>query len=202
MTSDDNTVNMKPRAGRYHHGDLRSALIEEGLAQLDVKAPEAVSLREIARNVGVSATAVYRHFPDKAALLNALCGVGGERLAEAFREAMSDAPDQRAAFRAMGRAYVKFALRNPSVFRLMMTQRPPEDACNHEPGATDEPFGMLSDTLNALMPPDASKTDRKIRRLQAWSMVHGLAMLMLDGQVPSEEALVDQVIVASFLETD
>ena len=199
MTSDDNTVNMKPREGRYHHGDLRSALIEEGLAQLDVKAPDAVSLREIARNVGVSATAVYRHFPDKAALLSALCGVGGERLAEAFREAMSGADEQRAASRAMGRAYVKFALRNPSVFRLMMTQRPPEGDRNETPCATDEPFGMLSDTLNALMPADTSQADRKIKRLQAWSMVHGLAMLMLDGQVPRDEALVDQVIVASFL---
>ncbi len=199
MTSNDNTVNMKPREGRYHHGDLRSALIEEGLAQLDAKAPDAVSLREIARNVGVSATAVYRHFPDKAALLNALCGVGGERLAEAFREAMSGVDDQRAAFRAMGQAYVKFALRNPSVFRLMMTQRPPEGDRNETPCATDEPFGMLSDTLNALMPGDTSNADRKIRRLQAWSMVHGLAMLMLDGQVPRDEALVDQVIVASFV---
>ena len=199
MTSDDNTVNMKPRDGRYHHGDLRSALTEEGLAQLDVKAPDAVSLREIARNVGVSATAVYRHFPDKAALLNALCGVGGERLAEAFQEAMAGAEDERAAFRAMGRAYVKFALRNPSVFRLMMTQSPPEGDRNEAPCPTDAPFGMLSDTLNNLMPADASKTDRKIKRLQAWSMVHGLAMLMLDGQVPPDEALVDQVIVASFL---
>ncbi len=199
MTPDDNTVNMKPRAGRYHHGDLRSALIEEGLAQLDAKAPEAVSLREIARNVGVSATAVYRHFPDKAALLSALCGVGGERLADAFREAMSGAGDHRAAFQAMGQAYVKFALRNPSVFRLMMTQRPPEGDRNEAPSATDEPFGMLSDTLNALMPAETSRADRKIKRLQAWSIVHGLAMLMLDGQVTPDEALVDQVIATSFL---
>ncbi|MEZ5985421.1 MAG: TetR/AcrR family transcriptional regulator [Hyphomonas sp.] len=191
---------MKPRDGRYHHGDLRSALIEEGLAQLDVKAPDAVSLREIARNVGVSATAVYRHFPDKAALLDALCGVGGERLAEAFQEAMSEATDQRAAFREMGRAYVKFALRNPSIFRLMMTQaRKSDGEHNALADATAKPFGMLSETLNALMPADASKTDRKIRRLQAWSMVHGLAMLMLDGQVPADEALVDQVITANYV---
>lgn len=191
---------MKPRDGRYHHGDLRSALIEEGLAQLDVKAPDAVSLREIARNVGVSATAVYRHFPDKAALLDALCGVGGERLADAFHEAMSEATDQRAAFRAMGRAYVKFALRNPSIFRLMMTQaRKSDGERNALADATAKPFGMLSETLNTLMPADASKTDRKIRRLQAWSMVHGLAMLMLDGQVPADEALVDQVITANYV---
>jgi AcrR family transcriptional regulator len=198
MSSDDNTVNIKPRDGRYHHGDLRSALIEEGLAQLDVKAPDAVSLREIARNVGVSATAVYRHFPDKAALLSALCGVGGERLGEAFQEAISGTDDKMAAFQAMGRAYVKFALRNPSVFRLMMTQSRPKDDRGEDPGATDEPFGMLSDTLNALMPADASNHARKIRRLQAWSMVHGLAMLMLDGQVPPDETLVDQIIVSSF----
>ena len=199
MPSDDNTVNMKGRDGRYHHGDLRSALIEEGLSQLDTKAPDAVSLREIARNVGVSATAVYRHFPDKAALLTALCEVGGERLAAAFREAMAGAPDKRGAFRAMGRAYVKFALHNPSIFRLMMTQAEPDGARNASPGATADPFGMLSDTLNTLLPPDASNADRKIKRLQAWSMVHGLAMLMLDGQVPADEALVDQVITTSFV---
>ena len=103
-----------------------------------------------------------------------------------------------AAFQAMGRAYVKFALRNPSVFRLMMTQSRPKDDRGEDPGATDEPFGMLSDTLNALMPADASNHARKIRRLQAWSMVHGLAMLMLDGQVPPDETLVDQIIVSSF----
>lgn len=199
MSENDNTVNIKARDGRYHHGDLRTALIEEGLAQLDAKAPAEVSLREIARNVGVSATAVYRHFPDKAALLKALCDVGGERLAAAFREAMAGASGQQAAFRAMGRAYVKFALRNPSIFRLMMTKANPGGDRNASPDATAEPFGMLSDTLNALLPADASTSDRKIKRLQAWSMVHGLAMLMLDGQVPAEEALVDQVISASFL---
>jgi hypothetical protein len=113
---------------------------------------------------------------------------------------MSEATDQRAAFRAMGRAYVKFALRHPSIFRLMMTQaRKSDGERNALADATAKPFGMLSETLNALMPADASKKDRKIRRLQAWSMVHGLAMLMLDGQVPADEALVDQVITANYV---
>ena len=83
MTANDNTVNIKNRTGRYHHGDLRSALIEEGMAELASKAPEDVSLREIARRAGVSATAVYRHFPDKAALLSALCEEGSRKLAAA-----------------------------------------------------------------------------------------------------------------------
>ena len=61
-------------------------------------------LREVARNVGVSATAVYRHFPDKAALLRALTEVGGERIADAFRVAMANAKPGKDAFNAMGRA--------------------------------------------------------------------------------------------------
>ncbi len=65
MTYNDNSVNIKS----YHHGDLRSALVEEGLRLLAASDAEHLSLREIARNAGVSATAVYRHFPDKEALL-------------------------------------------------------------------------------------------------------------------------------------
>jgi hypothetical protein len=71
--------------------------------------------------VGVSATAVYRHFPDKAALLAALSAEGDEQMAAAFGKAMAKEKPGIAAFNAMGRAYVHFALKNPSLFRLMMT---------------------------------------------------------------------------------
>ena len=91
MTENGNTVNMESGKNRYHHGDLRAALIEEGLKLIDAGPVEALSLREIARNAGVSATAVYRHFPDKAALLSALCLVGDDRLADAFAAAMAKA---------------------------------------------------------------------------------------------------------------
>lgn len=198
MSANDNTVNMKNRAGRYHHGDLRTALIEEGLVQLDSKAPEEVSLREIARNVGVSATAVYRHFPDKAALLSALCGVGRQKLADDFHAAIADIEDQLEALIAMGRAYVRFALHNPSLFRLMMTRNPPDDQPGPD-GIAENPFAMMSAKLRAILPADAPADVRDTKRLQAWSLVHGLAMLMLDEQVPADERLIDQVVTASFL---
>ena len=199
MSENDNTVNIKNREGRYHHGDLRSALVEEGLALLDTKAPEDLSLREIARNVGVSATAVYRHFPDKAALLSALCGVGGQKLSEAFDAATTGIDDPHEAFNAMGRAYVRFALHNPSLFRMMMTQRPPDpdDAAGAQAGVN--PFARMSKLLTDLLPPDAPASLRNTRRMQAWSLVHGLALLMLDGQVPADERLIDEVVTASFL---
>jgi AcrR family transcriptional regulator len=102
----------------YHHGDLRAALIQEGLRLLEERRGDDVGLREVARAAGVSATAVYRHFPDKAALLRALSSEGLARLAEAQRRAFSGAGGGKAGFLATGRAYVAFALANPALFRL------------------------------------------------------------------------------------
>lgn len=195
MTSNDNTVNMKSRASRYHHGDLRAALIEEGLAELSSRAPDEVSLREIARRAGVSATAVYRHFPDKAALLGAMCDVGAARMTDALREAMEKAPDGRAAFVAMGRVYVRFALANPSLFRLMMTHPSPatDDAASGQEVWEDR-LRLVSQALQGVMSDEATPEQRRVRKLQAWAIVHGLAMLMLDGQIPVEDAVIDKVI--------
>jgi AcrR family transcriptional regulator len=199
MPKNDNSVNIEnagevAREGdgeRYHHGDLRSALVEEGLKRLESGPAEALSLREVARNVGVSATAVYRHFPDKTALLRALTEVGGERIADAFREAMAKAQPGKDAFNAMGRAYVRFALANPSLFRLMMSPVVRR-------GATGEPdsrgMQMLANSLKELSGGKMSAEEQYIRRLQSWSVVHGLAMLMLDGLVPHDDKLIDQVL--------
>ncbi|MFN4024315.1 MAG: TetR/AcrR family transcriptional regulator [Hyphomonas sp.] len=200
MPSDDNTVNINSRTGRYHHGDLRAALIEHGLAELALRPPDEVSLREIARRAGVSATAVYRHFPDKAALLGALCQVGGAQLSEAFRTAMAKTEGGKAAFSAMGRAYVRFALANPSLFRLIMTHPPPPDGAPEQvQKAWDRRLDMVATALDGLMPADSPPEIRRVRQLQAWSLVHGLAMLMLDGQVPADDSLIDQVIEANFV---
>ena len=200
MAENDNTVNIQSEKNRYHHGDLRAALIEEGLKLIDTGPADALSLREIARNAGVSATAVYRHFPDKAALLGALCLEGHGRMAQAFKAAMASAAPGVEAFTAMGRAYVHFALAHPSLFRLMMAQTggpvpaPP-------PGAVDGSDGMqiLVNAIDGLFGADTPAHVREARRLKAWSLVHGLAMLMLDGQVPAEPALIDAVVDASVL---
>ncbi|HPE47321.1 MAG TPA: TetR/AcrR family transcriptional regulator [Hyphomonas sp.] len=199
MTSNDNTVNIKSRGRRYHHGDLRSALVEEGLAELETTAPEDLSLREIARRAGVSATAVYRHFPDKAALLDALCAVASEKMAVAFRKAMAGKAEGLEAFTAMGQEYVRFALANPNLFRLMTTSTPPDPGCDDAGVPAESSFGMLLRALRDLMPPGATAEERDIKRIQAWSMVHGLAMLMLDGQVPADDALIGKVVKATFL---
>lgn len=199
MIEDGNTVNMSGEKNRYHHGDLRAALIAEGLKLIGSGPAEALSLREIARNAGVSATAVYRHFPDKAALLGALCTEGHGMMAAAFREAMAGKGEALSAFIAMGRAYVQFALAHPALFRLMMAQpgagpvRAPEPCAEGRP---EDGMTMLVRALDDLYGPDMPARLRETRRLKSWALVHGLAMLMLDGQVPAEPALIDAVIDA------
>lgn len=195
MTKNDNTVNIESSSERYHHGDLRSALVEEGLKRLQQGPAEALSLREVARSVGVSATAVYRHFPDKQALLHALADVAGDRMASAFETAMAAAKPGKDAFDAMGRAYVHFALKNPYLFKLMMS---PEmmGGIAAEGRPRTRGMAMLTTALKDLSGGKMSSELQNIRRLQAWSIVHGLAMLMLDGLVPPDEKLIDEVLAS------
>jgi AcrR family transcriptional regulator len=199
MPTDDNRVNIGPQASSYHHGDLRAALIEEGLVQIGHRPSEKVSLREIARKVGVSPTAVYRHFPNKAALLGALCAVGSERLTQTFGAAIRDTPEGMDAFETMGRTYVRFALDNPSLFRLMMTKALRPDVLDTDQDGRVGAFAMLANTLDSVLPKDLPPKARMVKRLQAWSIVHGLSMLILDGQIPPDENMIAAVVSRSFL---
>jgi AcrR family transcriptional regulator len=170
----------------YHHGDLRQALVEAGLKALESAGETELSLRGLARQVGVSATAVYRHFPDKNALMQALAEAGIAQMGEWQRQA-AEAAEPAQAFAATGRAYVRWALANPALFRLVFGQ------C--EVGRTvfgdNLAAGMLRNYAGKLT---GSEAGAQRLMVQAWAVVHGLAMLMLDGQLPREEALIDQVI--------
>lgn len=178
------TVSTPDRA--YHHGDLRPALIA---AALDLIAgADELSLRAVARRVGVSATAVYRHFPDKSALLTAVAAAGLERLGQAQRTAFAAAGGGADGFNATGVAYVRFALDHPALFRLVFAQ-PVADAM----GTTNEAMTFLLANASALAP---AGTDAAVFALQAWSLAHGLALLMLDGQVPVDMAVAARVIDA------
>ena len=195
MSDNDNSVNMENDKSRYHHGDLRAALIAEGLRLLTIGDVEHLSLREIARNVGVSPTAVYRHFPDKQALLAALAMEGGSQLARRQRDAQAAAGGGRAGFDETGRVYVRFALENPALFRLMTAQsRDGKDAC---PGEERGGLGLLRRNIAALAAPGTSEEIQRADFVRSWAIVHGLAMLMLDGQVPHEEKLIDLVVATA-----
>jgi len=182
----------------YHHGDLRAAAIAAGLSLLEERAANDLGLREVARAVGVSATALYRHFPDKAALLRALADEGFARLAEAQRAAAAAAGGGEAGFGATGRAYVRFALDNPALFRLLFSAAiPAGDPFHRRPEEMPEAFRMLWDNAARLAPPDAGPDAAPLIALEAWALVHGLAILILDGQIPRNDALIDALLTKS-----
>jgi len=184
-----------PSRARYHHGDLRNALLEAALALVSKRGVETFSLREAARAVGVSPAAAYRHFEDKAALLAALAAEGMGRLALAMEGAMARAAGapgsaQRATaeFTGLGAAYVEFAVANPARFRVMfgpwcdhpeLCQIPPEAA----PSGRD-PYQILVDALDGLVRAGViGLAARAGAEIAAWSSVHGLATLLVEGSL-------------------
>jgi AcrR family transcriptional regulator len=187
------TLSEKPA---YHHGDLRTALVQAGLRLLEERQGDDIGLREVARAVGVSATAVYRHFPDKAALLRSLAAEGLARLAEAQQSAFDRARGGKSGFAATGRAYVRFALDNPALFRLIFSAMPSAGADPFSRPATETPeaFRMLRDNAARVAPPAAGPEAVQRIALEAWALVHGLATLILDGQIPRNDALIDAIL--------
>lgn len=172
----------------YHHGDLRAAAIETGLALLETRKVNDLGLREVARAIGVSPTALYRHFPDKEALVAALAAEGRQRLADAQSAAAAKAGGGAAGFSATGAAYVRFALANPALFRLIFTG----SASGAELGDETDDGAMRILMANARS--QAGRGDPRVIAARAWSMAHGLAMLILDGQLPADDALIDGVV--------
>jgi AcrR family transcriptional regulator len=193
MPNNANSVNIKNASRAYHHGDLRTALIEEGLRLLEVEAADALSLREVARNVGVSAPAVYRHFPDKAAFLRALAMEGLQRLGRAQGDVSR--AGGAGGFAASGQAYVRFALANPGLFRLIFTSGavgPLDTSCQPDGSAGWQLLRHVSDAIG----PQASEDEQRVLAFRAWSLVHGLSMLILDGQIGETDgiALLDRIV--------
>ncbi|MEL6606228.1 MAG: TetR/AcrR family transcriptional regulator [Cyanobacteria bacterium J06614_10] len=172
----------------YHHGDLRQALLNAALIALETKDANSLSLREVARQAGVSHTAPYRHFADKAALLSAVAEEGFIEFGQYLKDALI-AGDPAGSLQAAGTAYVRYALDHPTHFRVMFSHFPesePVDSALYT--VSKEAFQILVDIIEAGQAAGAMKPgDAYLLALGRWSMVHGLAMLLLDGMLPNEE---------------
>ncbi len=166
----------------YHHKDLRNALVDEVIAMLDHQSQADLTLRELARRLGVTHTAPYAHFADKKALLIAVAEAGFTRLADALETARGTEADPAKQFEAMGLAYVRFARAHANLYRLMFADaelaNDPECELSAE-GA--RAFQALLEALVALDPPP--QADVRDVAVAIWSMVHGVAMLEIDRRI-------------------
>jgi AcrR family transcriptional regulator len=165
---------------RHHHGALRRALLDAGAEALAEIGPEALSLRDLARRVGVSHSAAAPHFGDKRGLLTALAAEGAARLTVEMNAAMAGKRTPRAALTAGGRGYLRFAERNPGLFRLVFSGAHTERDDPTLTAARGAAFAVLAEAMDRLAQGRTSRA-RDVRLALAWAAVHGLATLRLDG---------------------
>ena len=186
----------------FRHGDLRNALVTAGLEMARSGGPNAVILREATRQAGVSPNAAYRHFANQAELLDAVRSACFSQLAAAMEDEMKKCrPGRdpqafaRKSLRAVGMGYLGFAMREPGMFRTAFSVSPPV----HSPDPANtasmglNPFQLLSLALDRMLESGLlSKRARQDAEYLAWSTVHGLALLVLEGalhQMPHEMVL-------------
>jgi AcrR family transcriptional regulator len=164
----------------YHHGDLRRALLAEATELARSSGPDAVTLREVARRLGVSPAAIYRHVADREGLLGEVAAMARLRLAQRMLDEVKQVdetdPQTRSIrrFQAIGRGYILFAAEEPNLLAAAFLPVEPPNPLSETPN----PWNLLATALNELVATGAMPAERRAgAETIAWSAVHGFATL-------------------------
>ncbi|WP_428394833.1 TetR/AcrR family transcriptional regulator [Lichenicoccus sp.] len=162
---------------RYHHGDLRRALLRVARAEISRHGAQTVSLTSLARLAGVSQPAPYRHFPDRASLLEAVAAEAFDELADTLTDAITH-HEPRAALASIARAYLAFGDANIEIYRLMFASRltPEAQTGSDLDAASTKAFELLRTAVTTIAPANADDDAYLL-----WAQMHGLVMLKADG---------------------
>jgi AcrR family transcriptional regulator len=174
--------------GPYHHGNLRAALLAQAEQTLRQHGLDGLSLRELARQIGVSHAAPRRHFADRQALLDALAESGFARLGAELRGAAERAgEDYEARLRATNLAYVRFAVNDAALLELMFAGKHREQAgALHE--AADRAFLVILQLIEEGQAGDALEPgDPERIGLLLFATMQGIAALVTAGMVAPEQ---------------
>jgi AcrR family transcriptional regulator len=193
---------MPPRPARkplntYHHGDLRDALVQAALAEAELGGPEAISISALAKKLGVSQPAPYKHFADRESLLAAVTAEAFRQFSDVLRQSIGK-PSKRSKLSRFAQATLEFGLRRNGIYRLMFASRTKACAAKGSElhNAALETFALLLEALEA----PAVGLLRERSALKIWAALHGVVMLaeqgLLTGQVAhiSREELVEDIV--------
>lgn len=183
----------------YHHGNLRQALLTEAISEIRLHGVEKLSLRAIARSLGVSQTAPYRHFTDKDALLAEVATEAFNELAEAVKVQLSSNHDALENILAAGHAYLQYGINNPEKYRLMFVSGI-ENRDNFPllrvagNGAFDLLFSLIVQGQHAQV---FIEGDAALLANACWSSLHGFVLLSIDGlfarrELPASPSIMQQ----------
>jgi AcrR family transcriptional regulator len=186
----------RPRT--YHHGDLRSVVLDEVRRIIREQGVSVVSIREVARRARVSHAAPSHHFGNKAGLLTAFAIQGYDLLADTVTAdiAASGVRTPPDALAVMGQAYVRFALENPEHFGVMF---PGELIDQEDPEyirATNRCYQPLMEVVAKGSAQGALPADVRLVATAAWSLAHGLASLWLSGRIQNRTGATDAKAIA------
>jgi AcrR family transcriptional regulator len=186
----------------YHHGDLRDALVQAALRAAERGGPEAISIKALARDLGVSQPAPYRHFADREALLLAVTAEAFRQFSAALRAEIAK-PSKRSKLSRFAQATLAFGLRRNGIYRLMFASRlmacAPKNSELHDAGR--ETLALLLEALEA----PAVGLLRERTALKIWASLHGVVMLaeqgLLTGEVAdiTREELVEDIVAQTKL---
>lgn len=166
----------------YHHGNLRETLIEQGLLLLEKNQNTDFSMRELTRLIGVSPNAVYRHFSNKDELLTALAIYGFEKLLIEQGYLVLEKDNVKDGFIETGKHYVKFAMTNPTLFRLMYSRFTLELQNEHLKSLSNLAYQCMLIAVGSTLKLDIQSSVVQTVAIKCWSTVHGLSHLLIDGQ--------------------
>jgi AcrR family transcriptional regulator len=177
---------LKRRKHRYHHGNLRESLTQAALQLLAERGSAKVTIREVARRTGVSQAAPYRHFANSAAMLSAVAAQGFDALAHVMTTRIASAgADPHARLTASAVGYAEFAVRNEALFRLMFGTEVGSPTSHPEmEEAAARAFGlMLQELVGCQEAGLVRQGPAGDLGLGAWAIIHGMCVLLLDGQL-------------------
>ena len=188
-------MTLAAEARPYHHGDLHRGLVDAARRILESDGPNALSLRAVAREAGVSPAAPYHHFKDKNELLDAVAMEGWDALGAALAEARDKAGPDGIIIAELGVAYVCFARDNPALYRVMYERSRDKDALPEDMRDDDESaYCLVRETFREVAGPDISEMDIELATIAAWCAAHGLAEMSGFNQfIPLKEELGGEV---------